>query len=50
MTRTAAEAVLRNTPLGTYLLRFKSNDNTFALSLRYHCKKRNLKLNTKIHF
>ncbi|XP_046448804.1 protein vav-like isoform X2 [Daphnia pulex] len=34
MTRTAAEAVLRNTPLGTYLLRFKSNDNTYALSLR----------------
>ncbi|XP_057377423.1 protein vav-like isoform X1 [Daphnia carinata] len=34
MTRSAAEAVLRNTPLGTYLLRFKSNDNTYALSLR----------------
>lgn len=35
MTRTAAEAVLRNAPLGTFLLRYKSNDNTYAISLKY---------------
>nr|CAG4649071.1 EOG090X00I4 [Scapholeberis mucronata] len=34
MTRPAAEAVLRNAPLGTFLLRFKSDDSTLALSLK----------------
>ena len=35
MSRAAAAAVLRNTPVGTYLCRFKSNENAYALSLKY---------------
>lgn len=34
MSRPAAAAILRNTPIGTFLCRFKSNENAYALSLK----------------
>lgn len=34
MSRTAAQSVLRNAPVETFLLRYKSIDNAYALSLK----------------